>query len=68
MGEIQSEVKVKSKLLANKNTPTFLRASAKGYFSGASLNFNMQCKDTKKNQIWKIKNTQNMRGVHLPWR
>ena len=31
MGEIQSEVKVKSKLLANKNAPTFLRASAKGF-------------------------------------
>lgn len=41
MGEIQSEVKVISKLLANKNAPTFLMASAKGYFSGASLNFNM---------------------------
>lgn len=67
MGEIQSEVKVKSKLLANKNAPTFLRASAKGYFSGASLSFNMQCKDTK-NQIWKIKNTQNMRGVPRRWR
>ena len=31
MGEIQSEVKVKSKLMANKNAPTFLRASAKGF-------------------------------------
>ena len=48
MGEIQSDVKVKSKLLANKNAPTFLRASAKGSFSGDSLSVNMQCKDTKK--------------------
>ena len=31
MGKIQSEVKVKSKLLENKNAPTFLRASAKGF-------------------------------------
>ena len=37
MGKIQSEVKVKRKLLANKNAPTFLRASAKGSFSGDSL-------------------------------
>ena len=48
MGKIQSEVKVKSKLLANKNAPTFLRASATGSFSGDSLSVNMQCKDTKK--------------------
>ena len=51
MGEIQSEVKVKSKLLANKNAPTFLRASAKGSFSGDSLSVNMQCKDTKKSNM-----------------
>ena len=48
MGKIQSEVEVKRKLLANKNAPTFLRASAKGSFSGDSLSVNMQCKDTKK--------------------
>ena len=41
MGKIQSEVKVKSKLLANKNAPTFLSASAKGSFSGDSLSVNM---------------------------
>lgn len=41
MGKIQSEVKVKSKLLANKNAPTFLMASAKGSFSGDSLSVNM---------------------------
>ena len=51
MGKIQSEVKVKSKLLANKNAPTFLRASAKGSFSGDSLSVNMQCKDTKKSNM-----------------
>ena len=34
MGEIQSNVKVKSKLLANKNATTFLRAIAKGCFKG----------------------------------
>lgn len=51
MGEIQSEVKVKSKLLANKNAPTFLMASAKGSFSGDSLSVNMQCKDTKKSNM-----------------
>lgn len=51
MGEVQSEVKVKRKLLANKNAPTFLRASAKGSFSGDSLNVNMQCKDTKKSNM-----------------
>ena len=51
MGEIQIEVKVKSKLLANKNAPTFLRASAKGSFSGDSLSVNMQCKDTKKSNM-----------------
>ena len=42
---------MKSKLLANKNTPTFLRASAKGSFSGDSLSVNMQCKDTKKSNM-----------------
>ena len=51
MGEIQSEVKVTSKLLANKNAPTFLMASAKGSFSGDSLSVNMQCKDTKKSNM-----------------
>ena len=51
MGKIQSEVKVKSKLMANKNAPTFLRASAKGSFSGDSLSVNMQCKDTKKSNM-----------------
>lgn len=51
MGEIQSEVKVKSKLLSNKNAPTFLRASAKDSFSGVSLSVNMQCKDTKKSNM-----------------
>ena len=51
MGEIQSKVKVISKLLANKNAPTFLRASAKGSFSGDSLSVNMQCKDTKKSNM-----------------
>ena len=51
MGKIQSDVKVKSKLLANKNAPTFLRASAKGSFSGDSLSVNMQCKDTKKSNM-----------------
>ena len=51
MGKIQSEVKVKSKLLANKNAPTFLRVSAKGSFSGDSLSVNMQCKDTKKSNM-----------------
>ena len=51
MGKIQSEVEVKRKLLANKNAPTFLRASAKGSFSGDSLSVNMQCKDTKKSNM-----------------
>ena len=51
MGEIQSKVKVISKLLANKNAPTFLRASAKGSFSGDSLSVNRQCKDTKKSNM-----------------
>ena len=51
MGEIQSEVKVISKLQTNKNAPTFLRASAKGSFSGDSLSVNMQCKDTKKSNM-----------------
>ena len=67
MGKIQSEVKVKSKLLENKNAPTFLRASAKGSFSGDSLSVLCNAK-IQKNQIWKIKNTQNMRVAHLPWR
>lgn len=48
MGKIQSEVKVKSKLLANKNAPTFFKGERKGSFSGDSLSVNMQCKDTKK--------------------
>ena len=51
MGKIQSEVKVKGKLLANKNAPTFLRSSAKGSFVGASLSVHMQCKDTKKSNM-----------------
>ena len=51
MGKIQSEVEVKRKLLANKNAPTFLMASAKGPFSGDSLSVNMQCKDTKKSNM-----------------
>ena len=51
MGKIQSEVEVKRKLLANKNAPTFLRASAKCSFSGDSLSVNMQCKDTKKSNM-----------------
>ena len=42
---------MKSELLANKNAPTFLRASAKGSFSGDSLSVNMQCKDTKKSNM-----------------
>ena len=42
---------MKRKLLANKNAPTFLRASAKGSFSGDSLSVNMQCKDTKKSNM-----------------
>ena len=47
MGEIQSEVKVKSKLMANKNAPTFLRASAKGFlrlFEMLICNANIQKK------------------------
>ena len=51
MGKIQSEVKVTSKLLANKNAPTFLRASAKGSFSGYSLSVLCNAKIQKKSNM-----------------